>query len=471
MRKYYWYLTIFIQKHGKVVLFSSLTTVIFFSLALPTFGRQLDFHQTKYIGLVGKFSIDTLPDEVSSLISSGLTRVESDGSTSPLLAERWVTEDEGKTFRFLLKKNLFWQDGKPLTPADLTYNFADVEIITTPTEIIFKMKNVFAPFPTLLARPIVRRENHKKFFFFDEKTIIGTGQYQVTSFKESGNHITEISLKAPTLSVVYRFYLTQEDAQNAFMRGEVDILPHLSSPGELNDWPTVEVTKKTLPNTYVAVFFNTQLPLFSSNELRQALNYSVHKPTDETRTKGPLSTNSWAFKDVNKPYDFDQYRAIERLLKAPPREPIQFELTSVPLFAAEAEKIASTWQELGDKAAKVCHSDSEIKEKVLCDNMKMKISIRLTNFPDTSNFQALLIGQTSPLDPDQYSLWHSESRSNFTHYNNTRIDTLLVKGRQVIDSEARQAVYQDFQQFLGDDVPVIFIRYLDEYEVKRKGVK
>jgi len=219
MRKYYWYFTTFVQKHGKVVLATLVATVLFFSLALPFFGKQLDFQSNQYIGLVGRYSLDTLPEEVSSLISGGLTHVEADGSVTPLLAERWVTENDDKTFRFLLKKNLTWQDGKPLIPADLTYNFADVEVITTPTEIIFKLKDVFAPFPTLLARPIVRRETRTDFFFLKRQTIIGLGKYQVSSVKESGNRLTEITLKSPHDTLVYRFYLTESEALNAFMRG------------------------------------------------------------------------------------------------------------------------------------------------------------------------------------------------------------------------------------------------------------
>ncbi len=470
MRKYYWYFTTFVQKHGKVVLATLVATVLFLSLALPFFGKQLDFQRNQYIGLIGRYTLDTLPDEVSTLVSGGLTHVEEDGSVTPLLAERWVTENDDKTFRFLLKKNVTWQDGRPLVPSDLTYNFADVEVITTPTEVIFKLKDVFAPFPTLLSRPIVRRETKTDFFFLKRPVIIGLGKYHVSAIKESGNRLSEITLKGQEDTLVYRFYLTEEDALSAFMRGEVDRVPHVSSPGELTTWPTVEITPRRLPNTYLAIFFNTQFPLFGSNELRQALNYAITKPDDDSRAKGPINPNSWAYSDVNKPYDYDRDRAIERLLKAPPREPISFELTSVPLFAAEADRIVAAWQELGESAAKVCHVSSEVTEKVLCDNMKISVTVRLTNFPDTDNYQALLVGQTSPVDPDQYALWHSQARSNFTHYNNTRIDTLLVKGRQVIDPEARRQVYQDFQQFLGDDVPAIFIKYLDEYEVRRKGV-
>ena len=48
------------------------------------------------------------------------------------------------------------------------------------------------------------------------------------------------------------------------------------------------------------------------------------------------------------------------------------------------------------------------------------------------------------------------------------MDSLLEKGRQVIEQSERQAIYQEFQQFLQEDPPAIFLKHLYEYEVERK---
>ena len=77
------------------------------------------------------------------------------------------------------------------------------------------------------------------------------------------------------------------------------------------------------------------------------------------------------------------------------------------------------------------------------------------------------MGQEIPVDPDQYFLWHSDQSTNFTNYQNTRIDSLLEKGRQTIDQNKRKEVYQEFQQFMLEDPPAIFLRHLFSFDVKR----
>jgi peptide/nickel transport system substrate-binding protein len=99
--------------------------------------------------------------------------------------------------------------------------------------------------------------------------------------------------------------------------------------------------------------------------------------------------------------------------------------------------------------------------------LDLKLNLKISNFPDLTNYQLLLIGQESSIDPDQYFMWHSSQPTNFTHYKNTRIDSLLEKGRQTIDFEERKTIYQEFQQFLLEDPPAIFLRYLDNYSIAR----
>jgi len=71
-------------------------------------------------------------------------------------------------------------------------------------------------------------------------------------------------------------------------------------------------------------------------------------------------------------------------------------------------------------------------------------------------------------DPDQYTLWHSSHDTNITKYKNLRIDKLLEDGRQVIDLEERQKIYADFQKYLLDDMPAIFLYFPYTFTISRK---
>lgn len=468
MRKFYWYFTTYVRKYGLIFLASVLGAIIVFSLIVPYFSRATARKKRHYIGIVGDYSLNSLPFKVKKQISAGLTEILPNKEIAPLLAERWIVEDEGKKYRFLLKKNIKWQDGKDLEPSDIQYQFSDVETIVTPNDVIFQLPDVFAPFPSVVSEPVLRQTTEKYNFFFERPTLIGIGEYKLADYKRQGNSLKEVVVEGNSERFIYRFFLTESDAILAFKRGEVDILMDMVDVRDLADWPTVEISPTLQSNKYLAVFFNNASPKLSKN-IRQGLSYGIEKPTDATRARGPIDPSSWSYLEGGKTYDKDDERAIERLLDGLPPEPLEIELATTITFQDEAEDMKKQWEELGQKAVAKCQEEKKSADDVdFCANLAMKINIKITNFPDTSNFELLLLGQDSPPDPDQYFLWHSEQPTNFTRYKNTRIDSLLEKGRKTLDQNERLAVYQEFQQFLLEDPPAIFVKHLYSFEVKRK---
>ena len=55
------------------------------------------------------------------LIFSGLVRLGPDNTYEPDLAESWTTDDKGKTWTFKIRDDATWQDGEPVTAADVVY--------------------------------------------------------------------------------------------------------------------------------------------------------------------------------------------------------------------------------------------------------------------------------------------------------------------------------------------------------------
>ncbi len=471
MRKYYWYISIFLRKHGLVVFGSIIAAVILFTLASPLLVRLFDIKKTTYIGVIGHYSLDNLPPYILRDMSHGLTKIQPDGSVIPDLTERWNTEDDGKTYRFLLKKNIFWQDGKPFVSNDVHFNFSDLQTFPSANEVVFKLKSPFVVLPSVVSQPLIRIVDQPYFFFFKKKKVIGIGDNDVSGFVQQGSNLTELTINTKDEHKVYRFYLTEDDALSAFKRGDVDVLNDMSTIGDLQSWPNVSINKKLDTSTYLAIFFYTQDDIFKSNNIRQALNYALPKPTDESRATGPINPTSWAYANVAKPYDFDTARAIERLVSplVIPHTPIHFTLTTTPTFNTDAELIKKAWEDFGVQAANACQKNSDIKDKSLCENVKIQVDIKVSNFPDTNDFQALLTGEQSPTDPDQYALWDSTQATNFTKYKNVKIDGLLEKGRETEDQKKRYEIYSQFEESFSEDQPAIFIRYLTKYDIRRKG--
>ncbi|MDH5533674.1 MAG: ABC transporter substrate-binding protein [Candidatus Pacebacteria bacterium] len=466
MRKYYWYLTAYLKKHGLVLISSIIGAIVLFSILVPTLVQTLEIKDRKYIGIIGKYNLDNLPLEISSYISSGLTKIDEEGNITPNIAERINIEDEGQSYRFIIKKDLKWQDGHDLKPEDINYQLQDTEIISTKNDILFKLPAPFAPFPSVVSKPLFKKTTQSHRVFLTRENLIGIGDYIISDYKLKNNHLTEITLDSLTERRVYRFYFSEDEMVLAFKRGEIDIIEDLSNPHSMESWKNITLEKVMRTDRYLGLFLDNNNPLFPKN-MRQALSYSITKPTDKTRALGPINPDSWAYLEGGKSYKYDLDRAIERIIDDLPVKTVEFTLTTTSEFQSEAEKIKTEWENLFNKAKEECNGNKDIEEKSLCDNLNAKINIKVTNFPDLNNYEAILIGQEIPSDPDQYSLWHSDQSTNFTHYKNTRIDALLERGRTTVDQTERKEIYQEFQQFFLEDAPAIFIRHLDSYKISR----
>ncbi|MEK7113182.1 MAG: ABC transporter substrate-binding protein, partial [Patescibacteria group bacterium] len=116
----------FLRFRGIILLAAIFGIVIFLLFRLV--GSNLLSRSTERIGLVGRYRIETLPTDVLGLISSGLTKVNPDGTISPGLAASWETSDGGQTWTFMLRGGINWQDGRKVTSQSIHYEFSDARI-------------------------------------------------------------------------------------------------------------------------------------------------------------------------------------------------------------------------------------------------------------------------------------------------------------------------------------------------------
>jgi len=117
-------------------------------------------------------------------------------------------------------------------------------------------------------------------------------------------------------------------------------------------------------------------------------------------------------------------------------------------------------------------NDQRIKTAtIIQDNLKrigIKAKVRtvewaafLKEFIDKGNFDALVMGWTTIIDPDLYNVWHS-SRAvpgglNFIGYKNAELDGLLERGRHMVDRAERKKVYDRAQEILHEDQAYCFL--------------
>ncbi len=169
-------------------------------------------------------SQESSSSDVLGFLYEGL--IDIDQTTSeivPALAESWEISADGQTIIFLLKENLKWSDGEPLTVDDVVFTYNDLilnEEITTDTRdilrigvegklpvvrklderrVVFQIPEPFAPFlrvtgvaimpKHILEESVTTKDANGQPLFMstwgtntDPATIVGSGPYTIQSF-------------------------------------------------------------------------------------------------------------------------------------------------------------------------------------------------------------------------------------------------------------------------------------------------
>lgn len=397
------------------------------------------------VGLIGTYQEHDLPFEVTSLVSEGLVKVDERQHIRPNLVSGWEVSNDATRFKFKLK-DIKWVDGTAVKSQDLEFGIPNVTVSYPDDKTIqFNLKESYSPFPSLLTKPIIKKG-----------TMLGTGPFQIIQIEKSRIFITKVILK-PILSLdlpvlTIRFYPNEKTATTGFNLGEVEALAGISNPKLFNQ---VEVRQKVDYGKIVTIIYNTKDALLGgkNRSLRQALSFITRPVKDEEEADNPYPKTSWAYDNQAKKYlgkAEEAGAALDRARAQMSDEQLKSEilLTSTPNLSEIGKNVVDVWKSLGL-------------------NAKLRVE---SGIPQ--NFQALLITQSIPSDPDQYFLWHAtQSKTNLSKLDSKRVDKDLEDGRKIISEEDRQNKYFDFQKALLEEAPATFL-YFPKYNLiflKKKG--
>jgi len=392
------------------------------------------------IGFVGSYKVEDLPTKALALVTQPLIKEDENNKSQPALASSWIVSEDGKTYVVFIRDNLSWHDGTAVEAKDISLAIKGVEVNAINNKTIqFVLPNPISSFPLALDTPV-----------FKTHSFYGTGEYRIVDLTQVDEVVKKIVLRPKNNElpqVEIRFYTSEEQAVTALKLGEVKVLSSANIK-DVAGWSNINIKKSPEKNEIVTIFLNTSSSLLSSKEVRQAAAHAINKEGfDGEVASGPISSKSWAHNDSIKKYDYNTSRSKELLSNAEVKDPKITLSYSVGLREL-AQKTKTEWEAIGIKV--------EIKEE--------------KGIP--KDFEALLAVNKLPSDPDQYSLWHSsQTATNITKYKNLKIDKLLEDGRAAKSDEDRKGYYMDFQKFLTDDAPAIFLYHPNKYEATYKNVQ
>jgi peptide/nickel transport system substrate-binding protein len=186
-----------------------------------------------------------------------------DLSPVPALATKWETSSDGKTWTFHIRDGVKWNDGVPLTAADIAYTYNrvlhgtteavnwgsylnNVSTVTAPDAqtVVLSLKKPNAVLP-LLPIPIVpehvwKNVSEKQVKSFTNvpkngKAIVGSGPFNMVQGTEGGSSYTLEANKnywggKPHIDEVdFKLYKAKDPAVQALIKGEVDYVNDISA--------------------------------------------------------------------------------------------------------------------------------------------------------------------------------------------------------------------------------------------------
>ncbi len=297
------------------------------------------------------------------LIYSGLMTYDKDGKIMNDLAESYEVSNDGKTYSFVLKDNVFWQDGSPLTADDIIFtieiiqnsdyksllraNWIGVQVEKiSENSVAFVLKSSYNSFLENCTVKIIPKHIWENVlpenFALSTYNLqpVGSGLYLFNGIRQAENGFIEsIDLKTnykyygrlPYISnISFQFFENKEELVKAANAKTIDGFSSLEEKEFKQGWTSSEKFASyslSLPR-YFAVFFNTnKFRLLSDANIRQALSYAVNKEElvkqIETETKNkislvdsPILPDYYGLSTPAAPYQYDTESANKLLDKS-----------------------------------------------------------------------------------------------------------------------------------------------------------
>lgn len=455
--------------------------------------------QPRYINPILSQTSDADADLVE-LIYSGLFRYSGDGKLEKHIASDYSISEDGKTYTIFLKPNVRFHDGEELSADDVAFTVRAIQdpayksplranwqgvgaTVTDRYTIVFSLKKPYFGFLENLSVGILPRhiwENiaPDKFTLADYNLSqpIGAGPYlfdemdkdaqgNILSFHLESN--TEHFAGVPNIDrVTFRFYPDEDSLLEAFNRQEIMGIHSISQEraGEVLTKGSVTLYEFSLPRLF-SVFLNTNKSVaLAYDEVREALALATDRQAiiDDVRggrgrvATGPFLPFVQGYAEGGVGFDAGRANALldekgwklgDSGRRSKDGTELVFNLTvpDWPELMRTADMLREQWQKIG--------VTTEVKVLSQADLQQNSIRPR--------EYEALLFGQGSMLDPDPYSFWHSSQKNdpglNLAFYENKDVDAILSDAREMTDTGKRLEAYQKFQSIIASEHPAVFL--------------
>lgn len=447
-------------------------------------------------------------------IFSGLVSFDPRLNLVPDLAETWDISPDGTVYTFHLRKNAKFHDGRPVTAQDVVYSWmraADPNL-QSPTVMTYLGDIVGV-------REVVEGQAKS----ISGLKVINDHTLQVTI--DAPKPYFLMKLTYPTAFVV--------DKANVESGPEWYRNPNATGPYKLREWRRNEVMiYEAFPDFYlgapsiryvlVTLYTGDSVRLYERSEVDMTglYTYYVDRFTDPTEplhrelvTGVDLCTSYVVFDVTRPPFDdvnvrkafslaFNRRQYIDVVLRGralpalgifPPGLPgfnialdgLTYDPDAARRMLAQSKygradglpPIVFTSAGFGSYVSPRVAALAQMWQQVL------GVTITVENIEPNFYYDTLYSGKHGQLfnygwcadypDPENFAdvLFHSGSTQNSGYYSNPTLDALLEAARTERDVTKRIEMYQQAEQMIVDDAPVLFLTHSLSYELVKPYVK
>jgi peptide/nickel transport system substrate-binding protein len=418
-------------------------------------------------------------------VLEGLTKINADGSVSPLLAESWTMDPDGRSFTFKLKRGVRFHDGEAFDSADVKFSFErakDDKSTNKAKKAVFdNIRRIDAPDAHTA---ILTLDNADPNFLFrmgentavilDAKSAagtatkpIGTGPFTFDDWKK-GNAVTlkkwpgyrdakNIKLER----VTFRFINDPAARVAALLAGDIDGVPRLDAPQAVKqlqaDKRFTVVIGSTAGKGILAI--NNKKKPFDDVRVRRALAQAIDRKAFIDGVLEGLGTpigshfapTDAGYVDLTAAAPYDPEKAKALLKEARVATPLNVTLTLPPPQYARkgGEVIAAQLAKIG-VVAKI-------------ENVEWA---QWLSGAFKGNFDLTVINHVEPLDYMQYA-----NTSYYWGYDSKVFRELSAKFAATGNAKERSKLFADIQKMIAADQVNAFLFNPSQVAVSKKGLK
>ncbi|MFM7135757.1 MAG: peptide-binding protein, partial [Planctomycetota bacterium] len=443
--------------------------------------------------------------------------------------ETWQTSVDGMLDKVVLRGDLVWSDGRPITAHDVAFSYrlimderVPVPAVRSGTDqlrgvhayddrtLVFFHKEPLATNVWNINFPVIPRhvygetweqdttlKDSARHVALEAKPVCGgvyelvsriRGQEIVLKARESWHTVGGKRVRDKPFFAEIRFRILEDPntALLALKKGEIDEM--VLTPEQWTTQTTdadfyARNTKATAPE-WVSFHFgwNTKSPFFSDRRVRRAMGHAFdHERMLDTICRGLYTPctgcfhpSAWmATKKAVEPYrqDFDRAEALLDEAGWIDRDndgirDKEIDGVSVPFEFT----VLSSQQPI---ALEICTLLQQSLERI-----GVRVNVKPTEFTVLQQlllekkFDASFGGWGAGADPDTSSnIWATGEGRNFGSYSNPEVDRLFIEGRTEVDRAKRAEKYARIQELLWEDQPYTWLYWRNSFHGFSRDVR